>query len=39
MGGTYIRWTKHLLVRDKEELINYLHEEEKYVDQYKEITS
>jgi len=38
MGGTYIRWTKHLLVRDKEELINYLHEEEKYVDQYKELT-
>jgi len=38
MGGTYIRWTKHLLMRDKEELVNYLHEEEKYVDQYKELT-
>jgi enoyl-CoA hydratase/carnithine racemase len=38
-GGTYIRWTKHLLIRDREELINYLHEEEKYVDQYKELTT
>ena len=38
MGGTYIRWTNHLLVRDIDELINYLHEEEKYVDQYKELT-
>lgn len=38
MGGTYIRWTKHLLLRDREELINYLHEEEKFVDQYKEFT-
>ena len=36
MGGTYIKWTKHLLLRDREELINYLHEEEKFVDQYKE---
>lgn len=38
MGGTYIRWTKHLVVRDKEELINYLHEEEKYVDQYRKLS-
>lgn len=37
LGGTYLRWTKHLLLRDREELINYLHEEEKFVDQYKKI--
>lgn len=35
LGSRYLSWTKHLLIRHNEELINYLHNEEKYVDKYK----
>jgi len=35
LGNRYIRWTKHLLTPYREELIQYLHDEEKYIDQYK----
>lgn len=38
-GSRYIRWTKHLLTPYKEDLIEYLHDEEKYIDHYKEIKS
>ena len=37
LGHRYIRWTKLLSTPYKEELINYLREEEKYVDEYKEL--
>ena len=36
-GSRYIRWTKHLLTPYKKDLIEYLHDEEKYIDQYKKI--
>jgi enoyl-CoA hydratase/carnithine racemase len=36
LGSRYIRWTKHLSTPYKEELIKYLRDEEKYVDQYRE---
>lgn len=39
LGSRYIKWTKHLLTPYKEDLIKYLHDEEKYIDQYKEIKS
>jgi len=33
----FIRWTKHLATSYKEELIKFLREEEKHVDQYREL--
>jgi hypothetical protein len=37
LGDRYIWWTKLLSTNFKEDLIKYLREEEKYVDQYKEL--
>jgi hypothetical protein len=31
----YIRWTKELLIPFKNELVDYLHKEEKFVEHYK----
>ena len=36
-GSRYIKWTKHLLIPYKEDLIKYLRDEENYIDQYKEL--
>ncbi len=33
-GKRYIRWTKELLIPFKEELIDYLHKEEKFIEHY-----
>ncbi|MGD8307713.1 MAG: enoyl-CoA hydratase/isomerase family protein [Ignavibacteria bacterium] len=38
LDSRYIRWTKLLSTPDKGDLIKYLREEEKYVDQYKDLT-
>ena len=33
-GARYLRWTKELLIPYKKELVDYLHQEEKYIEQY-----
>ena len=33
-SGRYLRWTKELLIRHKKELVDYLHQEEKFIEHY-----